>query len=719
MNWPLWKQVVWDDGRENRFHGELLLLQMSGESVYRNITQGRNPFAVDGRVLYPFGMSYAVNDLAPINGLYFLLLRPFLSIYQSISLIAGVSILVAQILMYLLLEKLSVPWFVAAGLAMGYGFTPYLASRMGSQLTYDSIFVFPLLAIIGYEVWRSKRRGRRILFSLLLGIAGAVAVLSNLNYTIMIALSGALYLTYFLAFRRNKIWMLLRRGAELAIAVICFAVVLSPWIFAVMRLSDSHGIPKGSSAGTIEFSGNLLGFFIPSQWNPVYKPLIDLIYRYHPYLVTQMEGFVYPGLVIVIAICAWVAEKIRGRINKFANAEAHVFVFFTAALLALGPYLHIGSHWQFDVAGRVFSIPLPFMLLQKLPLLQNFRAPGRIMLVAIFSGTVAAGLILKRVSSGISRKKVLFATILSAVILLDHSFVHTPAPKNSVPSVIYDEIRKNSKGSVLEIPYTVRDGLEYLGALDAIFPQMGVLVHGRPVLAAHTGRVNDYVFDYYRNDPLLGFFSQLVDENRDHAKAYDPKGYARGQAYNAKEMKQSADFLGIDRIVVRKDKSYSLLVREITGEIGFREVMEEGQFVSYGRELEAAEEKKDCVFFDGMEDRRSIVSGWSGEENGGRWIVGRRARMLLHTKENSSRIIVSARAIIPLEISLAGADSSTNQVTLGTDMSTVELELSAGMRGGLQFLTLESNRSKRPSEVDATSSDNREISVWVEKICVD
>lgn len=722
FNFPLWNQVLQDDSQTLSYHGELLLLHLSGETVYQNILHGVNPYTTNSQLMYPFGANYAINDLAPINGYYFLILRPFFSIHQSISLIAAVSILLSHLCMYLFLRRLSLSRAVSLIMATSFGFTPLLAARMGAQVTYDSLFPFPLIGIFLHIIVTNSRSWSKLGAALGLGITGAILVLSNLNYTIILGLLLVLYLFIYLLLHPATIFVLVKKNLLYLIASgTVFTVLLTPWIKQTLELVKTTGVPHGSSAGIIEYSGHLLGFFIPSQWNNFYQPLMNKLYTISPYMATQSEGFVYPGMVIIGSIVLYLFFRSSLPLKLRKTALPHLLVALTGGLIALGPYLHLGSHYIFSIFNHTFSIPLPFILVQKIPFLNNFRSPGRLALVLVVAGTIFTAYYLHYLFRRI-KTPVLYSIItvlILTIVLIDQNFMHVKALPQTIPSGIYSELSQDEQlGTVMEIPFTLRDGLQYMGSLDSIFYQLGTFTYKHSVIGTHIGRINQYVLDYYRRNAFIGYIGQLIDSDKVHAKLFDPLGVYTGSPFNVQAAEEAVNYLDLDAVILKTNEPYSQQIVQILLSIGYRPSTIDQNFTLYRRY--SPDMNKLCVPFGESDESLYLARGWDDtpSDDPKRWVIGRRASFFIKAERDLQldNLSFTLHSLTPNQLEVTVGETSAT-IVLQAGEHTYEVPLTASVKRGLTPIYLTFTRATAPSSIIPGSIDGRQLSGYFSHLC--
>jgi len=159
-------------------------------------------------------------------------------------------------------------------------------------------------------------------------------------------------------------------------------------------------------------------------------------------------------------------------------------VFF---LWSLGPFLM--------TFGANSGFILPQTLLRYVPLLANARIPGRAFVVVIFGVAMLVAFVLSHTRR---RPVIAFAALL---LLADY----WPAPQPLVTldhPHIYDTLRAQPPGPVLDLPLGLRDGFGERGHLDhhALFYQT---LHEHPIAGGFVARLSPRVQQAYEADPVL------------------------------------------------------------------------------------------------------------------------------------------------------------------------------------------------------------------------
>jgi len=197
--------------------------------------------------------------------------------------------------------------------------------------------------------------------------------------------------------------------ALLALPATCFALQAS-WkrtgylasgaaaavLIAGILLLTSPGDPGTLSSNwreAVYWAAEPQSFMLPSPFGPAGR-LLGIPFRLS-WMPNTAEGVVTPGLAVITAFVLFAWRKKNWRLPA---------VCIGFAILALGPELRI--------FGRPLGIPLPFRIMQFLPVLRGIRAPSRFAIVGGIFMALGAGM-------GISLLKTKWKLILFAFLIFE------------------------------------------------------------------------------------------------------------------------------------------------------------------------------------------------------------------------------------------------------------------------------------------------------------
>ncbi|MCI0478511.1 MAG: hypothetical protein L0Y55_19900, partial [Anaerolineales bacterium] len=204
-------------------------------------------------------------------------------------------------------------------------------------------------------------------------------------------------------------------------------------------------------------------------------------------------------IVLALAAHATVAQWRRARFWFFA---AMLF-----ALFSLGPTLH--------VFGRDLDIPLPYLALHEIPIVNHIRIPMRYGIVVMFALAMLAAIAindLQKRLSAISRQQLAVSDqrsatriavsrfaflILPILILCEYAALPYPIQPITIPRVYEQIARVPGEFTILEIPTF---NWRY-----AATTEMYQAIHGKRILRAYTNRIAPGVAEYFgtRGIPIV------------------------------------------------------------------------------------------------------------------------------------------------------------------------------------------------------------------------
>lgn len=292
-----------------------------------------------------------------------------------------------------------------------YGFSPFaLAEADLGHLPWVSLWFPPLvLALLDEVLIRQRRNPYGV--GALLGLLVGVQLLINQESVATAALLAAIMISLLLATHPSA---LRRRWADsvrtLGTAVAIAVAISAPALWAEF-LGPGHMV-SGPDLSPAVFSGDLLGFVLPGSHQLLSSAWSSATVK--RFTGDSADTTVYLGLPLLFALSmGWMQYRSDPRIRWT------VILTVVSMVLTLGARLH--------VAGTIFPIPLPWVVLERLPLL-GLALPSRIALFATLGATMCLCLVADRLAS--SGRVLGMAT---AITLLTASFVFL-APESALYS---------------------------------------------------------------------------------------------------------------------------------------------------------------------------------------------------------------------------------------------------------------------------------------------
>jgi hypothetical protein len=707
-----WQELSFDRSSVNAVHGEITAIEWYTEGVYQNIIGGKNPFAESKGLFHPFGTNFVSAEAG--FGFYFIFTRPFLSTHQSLYVLAALSIVAANIGMYLLLRHLKVSRSVSLLIGLMFGYMTFIQPRMG-HLTYLTIYVFPWFYLSGLKMLFVQNKLIKTICSILTAFFFTMALYHNMYYFVMLVLSLGLFIVYYLLKDRKLLLKIIKDNLLfLALFIVFFFILISPWLIMYIETQIFEDLPKVEGwSGAIEFSSDLFGYIFPSVYSKYLGAIKQKVAMELQFMRGVFENFSYVGITIIFSAFTYFFWMIRKKEKAFRKKyQALLFVVLSFWTLTLGPFLHIAGRWcAKPLPGVCISIPLPYVIFHYIPFMNNIRSPGRIMAGLLFFAYLLSGLIIEQILKNRSKAfQYLVVSLLSLIFIIDHQFNSSPPSPRELPTQIYEIIRQDHDiVSVYEMPSVMRDGFVYFGDLSSLDFFLTQPRHGKPTLAGYAGRFPGYKTSYYLNDPFLGYFGRLMDKSLDKNPRIDPNDPLDFTEIDLVGAKQSVDFLDIKYIVLNNNKPYAKNAAKHLVDLGYEKDMSEGSYDLWINnslsDIEILSLQMDRPMF-----RNMLGMGWSKQENGFIW-SGKRSSVLV--KVNNPRImtleLVLESFYINQDLDIYLNKQFVETIHIATSMDSYSVELPE-LQTGINTMHYIFDNSYRPKDILAGNQDQRQLS---------
>jgi hypothetical protein len=646
FNFPTVKELITPDSEDRVAAGDSTLAEFILENNYQNILHGENPFIIHQKLFYPFDINLSLNDPGTTNTIFFFILRPFLTIHKSMLIIVLINSFLSNILMYFLLKKLKISTPISFLLALSYGFMPVAAYRLLGHYTYTSIYFFPLLYLVILKFIEQKSFIGKASYSILFGFLMPLLLLHNFYFFLIVIMAMVMYTVYYLFFETYKtIEFYVRNFLYITLSIIPFILILLPWIQAVRYYNLTEDVsPMPGYGGAIELSADLLGFITPSEFNPIYRLIIFSLANIFPvfeqfknFYLFNWEKFIYPGVFILVTYTFTILryKNIPASVRKVI--QPHFFISLIFGIFLLGPFLKIANQYALvlDDGINVF-FPLPFLILHYLPGLGTLRAPTRFSPAFTFLALIVLAYLWQWIYNKLSpKKRYIMIAVTLLIFFIDQFYVLPPRTTFDFPIRSYNYIKKDpEKVTVLEIPFTVRDGFDYIGFVHGISPMNGHFYHGKPIIGGYFARVPMSIFNYYKNLPFIGYITRIIDKGNYEPMKESPKDVViKPLETDIDEVKNEIDFLSIKYVLLKNNEKYSKPIAEILSNTGFKLVMNDGEFNLYERPVNKI--ILNAHIFGKRDDFLYSGQGFTNSGENFRLISGNKAKVFLKVPDHS------------------------------------------------------------------------------------
>jgi hypothetical protein len=584
-----WTDLLIDRSKTGAIYGEVMATEWASEQVYQNLISGNNPFKNRLSAFYPFGTNFISTDSG--YGFIFLILRPFLSVHQSFLFIVLIEIILANIGMYLLLKKIKISNLVSFFIALMYGYMTFLINRTG-HLTYYSIFIFSWFFYFLISLIKCKVIKKKIFYSISLSLLFVFSMLLNLYYFVMLVLSLLLFLFYFLILKRKKIFKFYRLNMfSLITFIIGTSILLIPWLVTLYKTYLFDELPKTIGwGGAIEYSPDLLSFFIPSNYSYFFGSTVEKIEIKSIFLQGRFESFIYPGILILLSYFIIIFLLLIKKFpkNLFEKVKPYFLISIILFLFVLGPFLKVLGRSSITINEIKYFIPLPYIILHYIPFLSNIRVPGRIIVIFTFLAYIVSAFLIDYLFKKNKRIKYFLFIMLILIFIIDHYFIINYPDSVYIPNQLLNIIKNDKKNfTVMEFPYSIRDGLISFGDDSGLNYLLNQTTHKKSLIGGYVGRLAYYKSEYYQNNPLLGYNGRIADKDLPLKQIINEKNLI--WKFDNNNAKKAADFLNIKYIIIDSRLSYTDKVIADIESIDYKKELTDHYFFLYKKYFNSKE----------------------------------------------------------------------------------------------------------------------------------
>jgi len=284
-----------------------------------------------------------------------------------------------------------------------------------------------------------------------------------------------------------------RRARHGTMAAVSF-VFLTPLFYKAIPLMLRGGYPRQHILWKTHLLGaNLWALFAPNPLQKIWGPIISGWFVHASMDAQEQASMIgWTCLAVVLGSGIWRARGTPRRWSALA---------LVATVLSMGVYLHVGTlnTW----------CPLPFYFARLVPILENVRVPERWMAVGATAWAVVFALGLVRLAK--RRLWSLRATCaMAAILVLCENWPGVPYVPLAVPSAVLSQLREQSPGAVLVLPFYVGDSSIGAGAnAPSVYPfpwehLSAQMTHEKPIVGGYIGRIPRRLLQAYTLHPYWG-----------------------------------------------------------------------------------------------------------------------------------------------------------------------------------------------------------------------
>lgn len=461
--WAYWPVVV--SGRTHLFGAtsDSLLATWFLAWVPHALAHGLDPF-FSHSMFAPAGINLAQNTEAPLLGLLAAPLSAVVGPFASANVLMVLAMPISAGAAFYAMLRWSVWWPAAAIGGLIYGFSPYMVGQGLGHLVLIFAPWPPLIALTLSEI--VERRGRPIRLGVQLGLLLVAQFLTEPEVLTMVAVVAVVGLLGTVIAHPAGPREVLRRLAVPSIVAVALAAVVLAYPLWMITSGPEHytGAPQGISS----IYNDLLSFVAPGPLQRVSLGLGGVgshVLAGNPF---ESGGYLGIPVIVITAALAW-RSRSRGR------TRLALLCLCTSAVLSLGSHLSVDGHRTF--------VPLPFLVLTKIPLVDNVL-PVRFSLVT--AGCVAAVIVFglddlrgsrsavaptssstrpARMASERRRRRAILTTIVVLVVVAAVLLPRWPVadqPVATLPAAVRATVPPGNPVA-LTYPYTVQPDAAALG----------------------------------------------------------------------------------------------------------------------------------------------------------------------------------------------------------------------------------------------------------------
>ncbi len=519
--WPLARYLSTHvPGSETWAFDEYTFVWNSWWFRYSLFDLGQNPL-YSTHTFYPLGISLAFYTYNLFNALVSLPLQPFLSLPA----ISNLTFLLWTILsgygVFALVETL----LGSAGRGAVCEWQPDREAHRGSLVVYSAAFLAGLIYAFGsyrfvyaaighYDKWSTAWipiytlylikmiRERRLRNAVLAGIFLVFAQLTEMIFGVFLGMLTIIVLVF--VRRRQEVaggWRSLL-GRLVVMGLVAFLIYL-PVLVPV--LSEMLGGYEHSGWGDAEkLSVDLMGLVTPTALHPLGGDWVQMLRQ------TQEGTSRFRDVNTVFLGWAGLALALIGALRYRRKVAAWITSFVIFVVFCLGPLLQINGRSTFDLDGLLTNVPLPFIILHYIPVINANRVPNRFSVVLMLSLAVLAGYgaywLLATIARNGNRVAVVLPSactlLLAALIVFEHWSVPLPLTDASIPSVYRQVAEEPGDFAILQLPMGWRNSFGVQGA-ESTQTQYYQTYHNKRLLSGNISRNPPFKFDYFRQIPIL------------------------------------------------------------------------------------------------------------------------------------------------------------------------------------------------------------------------
>ncbi len=475
---------------------------------------------------WPGGISLVFHTLSLANSIPAVFLQYVFGLVGALHIIIYLHFVLTGVAMYVFVRYLTQSRFAA--FAAGYLFTFSQYHMMRSQ-GHLNLFAMEGIPLYMYFLFR-LRETLSWKYAMYAALALAYAGFADLQYLLYLFLFTLLYLFYALWQPAGSAFI--KRAVVMAgIAAVLLAPLLCPLLYQKYASHD-HDV---YGHDPLVYSVDLESFFIPGAYSLYEQQTFSVWSAWTGY----WESPSYLGYSIVLLSLLVLYWQRKKTLVWFWFAVAAVFL-----ILSLGPYLHIGG-------ATHRNIPLPYIVMLKLPLLSLGGVVMRFSMMGIMALTILAAMAFAEIQTRF-RKGHLIALMCFVVVIAELFPAPIVTSPLDVPEFYQILINDPATYAIMDFSHDAPKVLYYQ------------TLHHKPLIGGYTSRPTISTQTFLRTTPVI---SDLFNDQYRYQHVAPP--------INGKEVLKN---LQIKYVLV---PLYHRPLRKYVEAMGLRLVYKKGDMMAY------------------------------------------------------------------------------------------------------------------------------------------
>ncbi len=405
-------------------------------------------------LFYPYGADLSFHTLSLLNTIWAVPLGDFFSPVLLLGLSLFLAFPIGAWSMYLLTRDCIESRSGALLAGFIYAFFPHHLDQIYSHLNLTSQHLLPFFLLFLLRLFRNPSWKNGLATGLFLALQAYGCLIYMMQAFLVIALLGLARLIRGGGNAPVRAWL-----PGLAGGIVLFVVLILPMVIPALRLSSERGEFRYKQVRPA-FSASLETLASPSVFHPIVGERVRKLNRRYDNLPRGATAHL--GLGLIVLALFGTASRL-GTLRTFGIASI-LFV-----VLAMGPAFQIRI-------GQETGIPLPYALMEKIPILRFLRVPNRFLVMASLFLAPLAGAGLARFLAG--GPKLRMGGLMLAALLF---FEYLPTPIRTAPisgPAFCDLLKERAtSGAVLDVPL-------FSGGQSTIY-MFNQTHHGRPIVAGY------------------------------------------------------------------------------------------------------------------------------------------------------------------------------------------------------------------------------------------